>query len=376
MACLAALAVGASTAGGAEIVFTPVPDNGFQPQAVADPDGASHLVYFKGSPQAGDLFYVRRAAGKEAFTKPIRVNSQPGAAVAVGTIRGAQIALGKAGSVHVAWNGRGKATGHLGAPMLYTRLNEQRTAFEPERDVMTFSSGLDGGGSVAADRHGNVYVAWHGYASESAGSEEDRAVFLAISTDEGKTFARERNVNSEPTGACGCCGMKAFADAERNLHLLYRAARGGTERDAILLTSKDLGKTFRSVYAHPWKSTTCPMSSAWLGSDAAKRMVAAWETKGQVWFTTVDLHEGHVREPVAPAGGGGQKHPVAVANAQGETLLVWAEGTGWQKGGAVAWQVFDSQGKPKAMVERKPGIPAWSFPAALARSDSSFEIIY
>src|SRR6266567_2459597 len=79
---------------------------------------------------------------------------------------------------------------------------------------------------------------------------------------------------------------------------------------------------------------------------------------------------------VAPAGGGGQKHPVAVANATGETLLVWAEGTGWEKGGTVAWQLFDSQGKPTETVGRKEGLPVWSFAAALARRDGDFEIIY
>jgi len=262
---------------------------------------------------------VRKAL--EASTKPIRVNSRPGAAVAMGTIRGAQVALGKAGRVHVAWNGAGKAVSHQGAPMLYARLNDEGLAFEPERDVMTFSSGLDGGGSVAADPDGNVYVAWHGHATEAAESEADRAVFLAISTNEGQAFAREQKVNPEPTGACGCCGLKAFAGADRNLYLLYRAARGGTERDAILLASNDNGKIFRSVYDHPWKLTTCPMSSAWLGADGAKRTVAAWETKGQVWFTMLDSHSAQVREPVAPSGGGGRKHPVAVANRYGETLL-------------------------------------------------------
>ena len=46
--------------------------------------------------------------------------------------------------------------------MLYTRLNDAGTAFEPERNLMHRSFGLDGGGSIAADRAGNVYVAWHG----------------------------------------------------------------------------------------------------------------------------------------------------------------------------------------------------------------------
>ena len=213
----------------AEVILSRVPEGGLQPQALVGRDGTLHLVYFQGEPKSGDLFYVRRLPGSTAFTTPTRVNSEPSSAIAIGTIRGPQIALGKGARPHVAWNGSGKATIHDGAPMLYTRLSDNGTAFEPQRDVMTFTSGLDGGGSVAADNSGNVYVVWHGKTPDASQSETERAVFVAVSTDEGKTFAREYQANPDPTGACGCCGMKAFCDAGGSLYLLYREARSGTE---------------------------------------------------------------------------------------------------------------------------------------------------
>jgi hypothetical protein len=40
--------------------------------------------------------------------------------------------------------------------MLYTRLNDSGQAFEPQRNVLLFAEGLDGGGSVAANNLGNV----------------------------------------------------------------------------------------------------------------------------------------------------------------------------------------------------------------------------
>jgi len=61
VACLATLAVGAANLPGAEIVLTRVPDGGLQPQALSAPDGTTHLVYFKGNPQAGGS--VLRAQG-------------------------------------------------------------------------------------------------------------------------------------------------------------------------------------------------------------------------------------------------------------------------------------------------------------------------
>jgi hypothetical protein len=218
-----------------------VPNGGLQPQALIDDGGVLHLIYFSGEPQGGNLFYVQRAAGKEEFTLPIRVNSEQNSSVAVGTIRGAHLALGKNGRVHIAWNGPQKA-GSPEAPMYYTRLNDADSAFEDQRNLMQFSGGLDGGGSVAADQFGGVYVAWHGR-GETKG-EEHRRVWVARSTDEEKTFAREAAAWNEPTGVCGCCGMRAFADRQGRVHLLYRAARESVNRDMYLLTSDDHGLKF------------------------------------------------------------------------------------------------------------------------------------
>ena len=153
----------------ADVVLVKTPERGIQPQAVLDAKGNVHLLFFKGEPKAGNLMYVRKDAGKADFGTPIQVNSQDGSAIAVGTIRGGHLALGKDGRVHVAWNGSGKAEPKnpiQGTPMLYARLNDKGTAFEKQRNLMTKSGVLDGGGSLAADAKGNVFVAWHGLDSK------------------------------------------------------------------------------------------------------------------------------------------------------------------------------------------------------------------
>src|SRR6185503_15941898 len=151
----------------------------------------THLIYFQGNPASGDICYVRKAPGEDAFSKPIRVNSQPGSAIAIGSIRGAQLALGRGGRVHVAWMGSQNAqpamiSGARTTPMLYTRLDASGQAFEPERNILTWAAGLDGGGSVAADPKGNVYVAWHASPPDNKRGEAGRAVFVAVSRDDGK----------------------------------------------------------------------------------------------------------------------------------------------------------------------------------------------
>src|SRR5579862_9497354 len=115
-----------------------VPGGGIQPQAVVGSDGTLHLLYYAGDPKTGDLFYVKSADYGAHWSAPIRVNSTPGSAIALGTIRGGQIAVGKSGRVHVAWNGSSavQTKGNMYAPMLYSRLNANGTAFEPERNLI------------------------------------------------------------------------------------------------------------------------------------------------------------------------------------------------------------------------------------------------
>jgi hypothetical protein len=83
-----------------------------------------------------------------------------------------------------------------------------------------------------------------------------------------------------------------------------------------------------------------------------------------------------VSKPISPLPGVPRKHPVAVANENGETLLVWTEGTAWAKGGAVAWQLYGKDGKATAEKGRANGVPVWSLATALSKPDGSFEIIY
>ena len=71
-------AAGRAAAARVEVVKTP--NGGIQPQAVIDAAGTLHLVYFKGKPSAGDLFYQRRLPGQSAWSEPLRVNTQPGSA--------------------------------------------------------------------------------------------------------------------------------------------------------------------------------------------------------------------------------------------------------------------------------------------------------
>ena len=362
-----------------------LPNGGIQPQAALDDRGALHLVYYVGDPLHGDLLYARSKDGGASFSPALPVNENR-SAIAVGTIRGAQLALGRAGRVHVAWNGSNDAgpvnpdSGKPGAPMLYTRLNDAGNAFEPQRNLMLYSFGLDGGGSIGADRNGNVYVMWHGIGNlEAKGAdkvgEARRRVWVTRSGDDGTTFSREAIASAQETGACGCCGMKAFVSSNGDVFAFYRSATNSVNRDIYLLSSNDFGRTFRGKLLHPWNVNACPMSSMDFAENAGI-IVGAWETGGQVYWTRID-EQATAGDPIpAPGEAKGRKHPRLAVNDRGGVLLVWTEGTGWQKGGSLAYQLYDRGGRPAGQIERVSGIPASSFAAPVFSPENGFSILY
>ena len=77
-----------------------------------------------------------------------------------------------------------------------------------------------------------------------------------------------------------------------------------------------------------------------------------------------------------PVAGKSRKHSAIAVNTSGDTLVVWAEGTGGQRGGDLAGQVFDKSGKATDQRGRAlHGIPVWGWPTAVATPEG-FVIIH
>jgi hypothetical protein len=372
-----------------KVTLSRVPDGGLQPQVAVDGHGVVHLVYFKGDARQGDLYYGRSNDGGATFSSPIRVNSQPGSAVAAGTIRGGQLALGAGGRVHVAWNGSGIAqpkgllnpeqpadSPNNGLPMLYARMNDEGTAFEPQRNLMQKTFALDGGGTIAADGNGHVYVLWHGSTAGAPKGEAGRRVWIARSEDNGKTFTAEEPAYTNPAGACGCCGMRAFVDSRGDLYALFRSAEQQIHRDEYLLRSRDQGRSFQGRLLDPWQINACPMTSGAF-AESSNNILVAWETENKVYFTRVDPDTFAAAEPVpAPGSGEDRKHPSLAVSSRSEILLAWMEGGGGGKGGTLRWQLFNASGVAVDNMGEAPSIPAFSFATAFVAPDGGFRILY
>ena len=109
----------------------------------------------------------------------------------------------------------------------------------------------------------------------------------------------------------------------------------------------------------------------------AKRTLAAWENNGQVFYAALDPSSSQRPAPIAaPGETGNRKHPAIASNARGETIMVWTEGTGWQKGGLIAWQVYDRDGKTTEVKGAAASVPVWGLATVVAEADGSFSIFY
>jgi hypothetical protein len=360
-----------------DVTLVRLPNGGVQPQVAIDPSGAIHVLYFQGEPAHGNLFYTRLNPTSLQFAPAMRVNTQADSAVATGSMRGGQLAIGQGGRVHVAWDGSDKARPRAPSdrtPVLYTRMNDARTAFEPERNLVQTSVFADAAG-VAADAVGTVYVAWH--AQMPGGKDEaDRRLWLARSSDDGRAFTAETAASNAVLGACGCCGVRALADRRGVLRVLFRSAVEMTNRDAYLLTSYDKGATFSSDLMQPWHVGACPMSTFGL-FEAGTDVLATWETGGQLQWLRIDEATSRRSNWTTPPGdASNRRYPAIAGNPRGEVLLAWIEGASWNKGGSLAWQRFGADAKPAGAIGRRPDTPTWDTPAVAVRPDGSFIVIY
>src|SRR5437870_1303272 len=104
------------------------------------------------------------------------------------------------------------------------------------------------------------------------------------------------------------------------------------------------------------------MSTMAFASVGAKTL-AAWETEGQTFDARIE--DGAPTTPVAsPSKSGKQRHPALAANGR-EVLLAWTEGMAWNKGGSLAWQIYDKADQPAKNAKaadygRADGVPTWS----------------
>jgi hypothetical protein len=302
----------------------PVPEGGQPAAARTDLEGTIHLLYNS----ADGPRYAKSIDHSITFGTAIPVvdkeSQKPGLEFA-----GADMVVGKNGRVHVAmstnaWKLKLPETEWA---FYYATLETGAKAFAPLRNLNQKPSE---GFSLAADNNGNVTACWL----------SDK-LFANVSHDNGKTFAPWLEINPA-YDPCNCCTTSAVYGADGKLAVLYREETNNERDMYLVLWDQDRNQVSRRrVSSTLWKIDTCPMTYYSI-SRRQDGFVAAWPTKGQIYFARLD-RQGHLLPPgeiKTPGIAGHRTGVLALSGPGGSTLVAW------KKDDRMGWQLYDEKGQP------------------------------
>ena len=294
-------------------------------KAQSGADGTIHLLF-----DADDgPHYVSSKDGGATFSPPVAVVDatarKPGL-----KFSGADLAVGGDGRVHVAMaNNAWK----LKLPkedwsLYYASLAPRAKAFSPVRNLNRKPSE---GFSLAADGRGSVSACFL-----------SGKLFAMTSRDGGQTFAGSAEVDPA-WNPCDCCTTSATYGSDGKLALLYREETDN-DRDMYVVLwdqGRQSKPTRTRISGTGWNVKACPMTYFTI-VPAVTGYVAAWPTKGQVYFVRLDksgaaLPPGEIRTPGTT---GMRTGLLALSAPDGATLVAWKNKED------LGWQLYDASGRP------------------------------
>ena len=320
---LAAALLAAKTDPSSRVQLVSLPAAGEPAEARITPDGAIHLLY----ESAGVPYYVKSADDGASFSKPICVvapeRRKPGLEFAA-----ASMAVAPDGTIHVAMMTNNWKVKLPGVPegFVYATLPAGAKAFTP---IVSLNGRPSEGFSLAAGENGNVAATW------LAGK-----LFANFSRDGGKTFTANAEINPA-YDPCDCCTTRAAYGTDGSLAVLYREETNN-QRDIHVVIRHQDGRLSRTrISSTLWTVNACPMTYFAL-SAAGNGYVAAWPTKGEIYFARLDqngkvLAPGEIKTP----GRSGMRTGVAALSAADGVSLV-----AWRHQDEVGWQLYGQDGAP------------------------------
>jgi hypothetical protein len=310
--------------GASRVTTVAVPGGGKPVVARADKEGTIHLLF----DSADGPRYAKSSDDGRTFGPPIPVLGVGPRAKGL-EYSAWDMAIGKGGRVHVAM---GTNAWKLKLPreewgFFYASLDPGASAFSPVRNI---NRKPGEGFSLAADDKGNVTACWL----------SDR-LYANVSRDDGQTFGPSAEIDAR-FNPCNCCTTSAAYGADGKLAVLYREETNNERDMYLVLWDQGRGEVTRArVGRTPWKLDGCPMTY-YAVTPGRGGFVAAWPTKGQIYFARLDGQgESSGRAEIQTPGRSGMRAGVlALIAPDGSTLVAW------KKDGRLGWQLYGGEGEP------------------------------
>src|SRR5215213_8501487 len=263
-----------------------------EPATAAAPDGTFYVAWVNHEAKQADVMLARFNHKAEMQGSAVRVNGQPGAATAW---RGDQpsIAVSPNGAVYVLWTAQVEAGEKHGTDMYLSASTDRGQSFASEVKVNDDKAlGAHGMHSLAVAKDGRIYAGWldernvhaptPSTKAEGHHVESNRDLYVAYSTDVGRTFSANRKVASD---ACPCCKTALTVSADGTLYAGWRQVLPGSFRHIAVASSTDGGTKFSApviVSDDHWMLQGCPVSGPSLSVDSASgNLKVVWFAAGE-----------------------------------------------------------------------------------------------
>jgi hypothetical protein len=262
-----------------------------EPATASAADGTFYVAWVNHDAKQADVMIARFNANGEMQGSPVRVNRQQGVATAW---RGDQPSLAVAhdGSVFVVWTARVHSGGKHGTDLYMSASSDRGQTFSSEVKINDDKvPGPHGMHSLAVAKDGRIYVGWLDERNVHAPKpstkadghhmESNRDLFIAHSTDGGRTFSANRKVASE---ACPCCKTSLAVSDDGTLYAGWRQVLPGSFRHIAVISSTDGGATFSSpkiVSDDRWVLQGCPVSGPSLSIAPGGNLKVLWYAAGE-----------------------------------------------------------------------------------------------
>ncbi len=369
------------------------------PDLALGSDGSLYLLWVdKGPRQAAaaahggmnhdaalDVLLARSDDGGKSFAAPVRVNATAGSVWSFPSAR-PRLTVSAPGTVHVFYtiNAKSPANGKPVLAPMYSRSTDRGATFSaglelvpiPDGDLSSFMHG----GFAQAETFGTV-IAWEKSVAvvwidtRHMKSEADNgALFSALSTDDGASFAPARTISVGDV--CPCCQVTA-AVSGKSLLIGERLVQDGY-RDSHVAISTDGGQNFGPplrLGSERWKINGCPLKPTVLATAGdtvyAAAFTGASTPAGIRWAVSGDGGRSFGRfEPLVPEAVVSDA-PALVATDSGVTAL-WHGKAAAGQARAVYSRHSADRGKTWSGVRSlsSAGVEA-GYPSAVARQDGA-----
>lgn len=264
-----------------------------EPALAAAGDGTIYAAWVEHRPKReADVMFTRLDQNGNAVSQPVRVNPREGQASAW---RGdpPTIATAKDGSIYVGWTGRSAAEGHATDIFLSTSRDGGRTFEQPVKVNDDKELVVHGMHSIGVDGNGRILLAWLDERSvkmemtdekgkmDEHKMEANREVYVASSTDGGRTFSKNILVARE---ACPCCKTALTVAPDGRVYVAWRQVLPGNYRHIAVASSTDSGQSFSEpVIASDdkWMIAGCPVSGPALAASSDNMLRVLWYSAGE-----------------------------------------------------------------------------------------------